>query len=367
HQAPHGALGARVSALWLLAAACGGAGSPPAAPAQPTVDARTAEKDARGLVVEIFQTIDRGNTDSMFSLLADPLTVLGPRRADAMATRSDALVALGKVVDRRAPKTKSHPQLRSTALTVAVSPGGRSAWAFDVVRFEGQSIAVTAILSNTSDLWSVTTAALALVPSAARARTESARDAIVPPGVPPGGAAAGKTDPAAARVVEDWKKGLLDPDRWGTELMSQSDAIYAGPTAGQVAHGKQAIKQLWKARTKANVREAVSGEITARVTPDGQLVWLSAPVTRVADGEDPLPLRSFAVYEKDGAAWQLIVLHEGLAIDEPGSGTAYKKIVPAPPRAEPAKPDDKKPGDTATAKAKPARKKKKPAPKPDDP
>jgi ketosteroid isomerase-like protein len=303
----------------------------------------------------------------MFSLLADPVTVLGPRRADAMTTRADALVALGKVID---PRAKKHPQLRSTALTVAVSSGGRSAWAFDVVRFEGHTLAVTAILANASDLWSVTTAALALVPSAERAKTESARDAITPPGAPHG-AAAGKTDPGAARVVEDWKKGLLDPDSWGSELMSQSDAIYAGPTAGQVAHGKQAIRQLWKARTRANVREVVSGEITAQVTPDGQLAWLSAPVTRVADGEDPLPLRSFAVYEKDGAAWRLIVLHEGLAIDEPGSGTAYKRIVPAapvPPKAEPAGPDDK-PSGTATAKVKPSKKKKKkqPAPRSDDP
>jgi ketosteroid isomerase-like protein len=348
--------------VWLLAAACGGGGPPPAAPAAPAVDARTAEKDAKGLVVEIFQTIDRGSIDSMFSLLADPLTVLGPRRADAMATRSDALVALGKVID---PRAKKRPQLRSTALAVAVSPGGRSAWAFDVVHFERHSIAVTAILSNASDLWSVTTAALALVPSAARAKAESARDAIVPPGA----ATRGKVDPAAAGVIADWKKGLLDQDSWGIELMSQSDAIYAGPTAGQVAHGKQAIKQLWKARIKANVREAVSGEITAAVTPDGQLAWLSAPVTRVADGEDPLPLRSFAVYEKDGAAWKLIVLHEGLAIDAPGSGTAYKKIVPpapAPPRVEPAKTDDQKPTDTAAAKARPARKKK-PKPRTDAP
>jgi ketosteroid isomerase-like protein len=295
----------------------------------------------------------------MFSLLADPLTVLGPRRADAMRTRSDALVALGKVID---PRAKKHPQLRSTALTVAVSSGGHSAWAFDVVHFEGHAIAVTAILSNTADLWSVTTAALALVPSAARAKSESARDAVVPPGA----AAAGKIDPAAARVVDDWKKGLLDQDSWGTELMSQSDAIYAGPTAGQVAHGKQAIKQLWKARTRANVREAVSGEITAAVTADGQLAWLSAPVTRVADGEDPLPLRSFAVYEKDGAAWKLIVLHEGLAIDEPGSGAAYKKIAPAAPAPPRAEPDDKKPADTAAAKPRP-KKKKKPARKSDDP
>ncbi|HEX3758317.1 MAG TPA: nuclear transport factor 2 family protein [Kofleriaceae bacterium] len=304
-------------------------------------------------MVELFDTIDHARTDSMFSLLSDPLIVLGPRRADAMTTRADALVALGNVVDSRA---KKHPQLQSTALTVAVSSGGRSAWAFDVVHYEGHTLAVTAILANTADLWAVTTAALAMMPTTKRAKAESARDAIAPPGA----AAAGKVDPAAAPVVEDWKKGLLDQDSWGIDLMSQSDAIYAGPLAGQVAHGRQAIKQMWKARTRANVREAVSGEITAHVTPDGQLAWLSAPVTRVTDGEDPLPLRCFAIYERDGAAWKLIVLHEAIAIDEPGTGTAFKKIVPpapAPPKAEPA--SDAKASDTTTAKARPAKKKKK--------
>ena len=349
-----------------MAAACGGGSHGPAAPvAPPAVDARTAEKDARGLVVEIFQTIDRGKTDSMFSLLSDPLVVLGPRPADAMTTRADALVALGKVVD---PKARKHPQLRSTALTVAVTPGGHSAWAFDVVHLEGQAIAVIAVLANASDLWSVTAATLAVVPTARRAKAEAARDAIVPPGA----AATARRDPAAAPVVDDFKKGLVDQDSWGTDLMSQSDAIYAGPTAGQVAHGRQAIKQLWKARMKAGVREAISGELTAAVTPDGQLAWLSAPVTRVADGEDPMPLRIFAVYEKDGAAWKLIVLHEGMAIGEPGSGAAYKKILPPapePPRPEPAKatrPDDKKPSDAATAKTR-KKKKPRPSPRPDAP
>src|SRR5262249_12847899 len=141
------------------------------------------------------------------------------------------------------------------------------------------------------------------------------------------------------------------------DWMAPSDAILAGPSAGQVARGKHAIQQMWKMRTKAGVREATSGELTAQVTPDGQLAWLSAPVTRVADGEDPLPLRIFAVYEREGAAWKLIVLHEAVAIDTPGSGTAFKKIVP-PPKAEPAKPDDK-PAEGSKAKAK---KKKRPKP-----
>lgn len=338
-----------------MAAACGGGGARTAAPAAaPAVDERTAEKDARSLVVEIYQTIDRGTTDSMFSLLADPMTVFGPRRIDAMATRADALVALGKVVD---PKAKKHAQLRSSGLVVVVSQGGRSGWAFDLVGFEGQHVAVTAVLSNASDLWSVTAAAVAVVPSAGKVRAESARDAIAPPGA----AATARIAPAAAAVVETFKKGLLDQDAWGADLASQSDAVFAGPVAGQLARGKQAIKQLWKARIKANLREAISGPVTAAVTPDGQLAWLSAPVTRVADGEDPLPLRTFAIYEKDGAAWKLIALHEALAIDEPGSGTPFKKILPpapAPPQAEPARTDK---ATAATTKAKP-RTRKRPRP-----
>ncbi|HMG24379.1 MAG TPA: nuclear transport factor 2 family protein, partial [Kofleriaceae bacterium] len=299
-------------------------------------------------------------TDSMFSLLADPMTVFGPHRLDAMTTRADALVALGKVID---PKAKKHPQLRSSGLSVVVAPGGRSAWAFDVVGFDGQHVAVTAVLANTSDLWSVSAAALAVVPTAAQVRAASARDAIVPPGA----ASAAKVQPAAQAVVDDFKKGLLDQDTWGADLIGQSDAVVAGPSAGQVARGKQAIKQLWKARIKANVREAISGELTAAVTPDGQLAWVSAPVTRVADGEDPLPLRIFAVYEKEGAAWKLMALHEALAIDQPGSGTAFKKIVPPapappPPKAEPARSDDKAGSSTASTKPKPGKKKKKPRP-----
>ena len=338
-------------------AACGGSARPAAPVAEPAVDERTAEKDAKGLVAEIYRTLDRGKPDSMFSLLSDPLIVFGPRRGDAMTTRADALVALGKVIDPRAKRRS----VRSSALSVVVSQGGHSAWAFDIVQFEGQPVAVTAVLSNTADLWAVSAAAVATVPGAARVKAESARDAVVPPGA----GSPGKIAAAAQPVVDEFKKGLVDQDSWGTDLMSRSDAIVAGPSAGQVARGKHAIQQMWKARIKAGVREATSGELTAAVTADGQLAWLSAPVTRVADGEDPLPLRVFAVYERDGAAWKLIVLHEAVAIDEPGSGTPFKKVVPpAPPKpdakTEPAKVDAA--ADTASAKAKP-KKKKKPRPK----
>jgi ketosteroid isomerase-like protein len=283
--------------------------------------------------------------------------VFGPRRTDAMLTRADALVALGKVLDPKAPKVKKHAQLRSGGLEVVASEGGHSAWVFDVINVDGQLLAATAVLSNTDDIWAVTAAAIAETPTGKQVKAEAARDAIVPPGA----IAAGKIGPSADAAVDKFKQGLAEPQAWGDELMSRSDAVVAGPTAGDVARGKAAIKRRWTARMKANVREATSGEITAAMTADGQLVWISAPVTRVADGEDPMPLRIFAVYEKDGAGWKMIALHEAVAFDEPGSGAAWKKIVPAaPPSPEPPKvePTEQKP-DAATAKKKPGSKKKK--------
>jgi hypothetical protein len=325
----------------------------------PAVDERTAQKDAKGVVAEIYQTLGRGKTDSLFSLLSDQLVVFGPRRTDATANRSDALVALNAIVDAKGPRNKQRAQLRSGGVSVAVSQGGHSAWAFDVLTIDGQPLAVTAVLSNTDELWSVTAASLAETPTARQAKVEAARDAIVPTGA----TAVAKADPGAGAVIDKLKKGLLDQQSWGDDLASQSDGIVAGPTLGQVARGKQAIKRLWAMRVKSNLREAASGEPTAAITADGQLAWVSMPVTRVADGEDPMPLRIFAIYEKAGAAWNMIVLHEALAVAEPGSGAAWKKVVPPPP----AKPEpEAKPTETAAAKpAKPAKKvttkKKKPA------
>ena len=66
---------AALSALALAAAACGGAEKPAAPKAEPAVDERTAEKDAKGLVAAIYRTLARGKPDSMFSLLSDPLIV----------------------------------------------------------------------------------------------------------------------------------------------------------------------------------------------------------------------------------------------------------------------------------------------------
>jgi len=118
----------------------------------PAVDGRKAERDAKGLVAEIYDTIGRGKTDSLFSLLSERIVVFGPRQTDAMKTRTDALVALGKLVD---PRAKKHAALHSAGLDVVASPGGHSAWAFDVANIDGHPVAVMAVLSNASDLWLV--------------------------------------------------------------------------------------------------------------------------------------------------------------------------------------------------------------------
>jgi SnoaL-like domain len=356
-------LGALALALSGAIAACGGSSPPPraVAPVEPAVDGRKAEKDAKGHVIEIYDTINRGKTDSLFSLLSDPIIVFGPRRVDAMTTRADTLVALGKIVDERTKR-----RMHSSGLAVVASPGGRSAWASDVVSLDGQQLAVTAILSNADDLWAVTAVSVAETPSAREVRAGSARDAVVPIG----GASPGKIDPNATGAVERFKRGLLDQQSWGDDLASRSDSIFVGPAAGEVARGKQAVKRVWKARMRANVRAATSGELTAMRTPDGQLAWISVPVTRVADGEDPLPLRIFAIYEADGAAWKLIALHEALALDEPGSGAAFKKIQPPPPeppKEEPKEPKEPKQTKDAAVQKKPkATKKKKKRARPAD-
>jgi len=277
-------------------------------------------------------------------------------------------VALGQVVD---PKAKRHAPLRSGGLTVVVTEGGHSAWAFDQIVFGGRPLAVTAVLNNTNDLWTVSAAVVAEAPAGRQLKAEAARDAIVPPGATTVGTVAA----AAAAVVERWKLGLLDQQRWGDDLSGRSDAIVAGPGAGDVARGKAAIKRLWQARMAANTRLATSGEPRAATTADGQLAWVSAPVTRVADGEGPLPLRVFAIYEKDGAAWRLVALHEAVAVDAPGSGTAWKKVLPPePPKPEPAKAEPAKaepakaePDTASAAKKKKAKNKKsKPARSADD-
>src|SRR4030095_11905657 len=125
--------------------------------------------------------------------------------------------------------------------------------------------------------------------------------------------------------------GLLDQRVWGDDLASSGKAVFVGPTAGEITRGKADLKKLWKKRVDTGVREAVSGEMSAATTPDGQIAWVTAPVTRVDDKGGPMPLRAFAVFENGAAGWTMIALHESLAVDQPGSGSTFKKKLPPKP------------------------------------
>jgi ketosteroid isomerase-like protein len=343
----------RLAALAALAACAGSAPPPAAPPKQAAVDESKAEKDAKGLLNEIYQTIDHADTDGLMPLLVDPLIVFGPRRADALPNRSDALVALKALVD---PKNK-RSLVRSGTVAVVPSPGGHSAWAFDVVEVAGQRLAITAVLTNADDEWQVVAAALARTPSMREVRAELKKAAVVPPGM----AGIKKIDPNASSAVDRFTRGFAEQQAWGDDLGSRTDAIVIGPSVGDVTRGKAEIKKLWKKRLKGNVRLAAAGEVTAALTADGQLAWVTAPVVKFADDDEPLPLREFAVFEKSGADWKLIALHESLALDEPGTGAELAKIAaPAGPKAEP--PPAAKPADDK----KPKKHRKKPKPKSDD-
>jgi ketosteroid isomerase-like protein len=331
---------------------CGGGAPPaPAAPKEAAVDEHKAEKGAKELVGEIYESIGHGDTDGLMSLLADPLIVFGPRRTDAMGTRADALVALKAQLD---PKAKKKPELKSGALEVVASPGGHSAWAIDVIDIAGKPMTLTAVLTNADDIWQVQSAALAETPSMKSIREQLKKDAIVPPGL----SGVAKSDPGAKPALDKFTKGLADQEIWGADLGSRSDAIVIGPATGDVTRGKSEIRKLWKKRTKANTRDTAAGDVSSSVTPDGELAWVSAPVVQFADdSDDPLPLRVFAVYEKAGADWKLIALQESLAVDEPGAGVNYRKATP-PALAKAPQGDEPKKAEAPPAKPKKKKKKK---------
>jgi hypothetical protein len=347
----------RALAVAALLASCGGGSSKPAAtaPKQAAVDEGTAEKDAKGLLHEIYETIGHADTDGLMTLFSDKLIVFGPRKGDTHATRADALVALKAVVDAKKKKTAVH----SDQLTIVASPGGHSAWAFDVVEVAGQPLAMTAVLSNADDVWQVSAAALAETPTMKTVRSELKKDAVVPSGM--ADIANAKIDPGAKAAADKLQKGLAAQQLWGEELAARSDSVVVGPGSGDITRGKGEIKKLFAKRVDAHVRATAAGQVIAATTTDGQLAWVTLPIVQFEDDTDPLPLRVFAVYEKSDSDWKLIALQESLAVDEPGQGAPYKKIVaPALPKPPEAAPAEVKPADAKPVHKKKKKKKKKP-------
>src|SRR5262245_58835897 len=247
---------AALVALAALAACSGGGGGKTAEKPQPApIDERKAEKDAKGLVGEIVQTLGHANTDGLMALLAEPLIAFGPRRTDQMSTRTDVLVALRATFDGMGKDAK--PSLKSDALSVVASPGGNSAWVADVMDIEGKPMSAMMVLSNDDDFWVVIAASVAHTPSMKTVRAELKQDAIVPPGMP----GIAKVTDSAEEAVDRFKSGLADPTPWAEDLAKRSDAVVIGPSEGDVTRGKKELEKLWKKRAKVNMRHASAGEV----------------------------------------------------------------------------------------------------------
>jgi len=344
----------RALAAALVLASCGGGAKPATtAPKQgPAVDEGTAEKDAKGLLNEIYSSIDHADTDGLMSLFADPLVVYGPRKGDVHMSRADALVALKGVVDGK----KKKPALHSDQLTIVASPGGHSAWAFDVVQVAGQAVAMTAVLSNADDVWQLSAATLGATPTMKTVRSELKKDAVVPTGM----AGVAKIDPNAKGAVDKLEKGFTTQATWGDDLASRSDAVVIGPGHGDITRGKAEIKKLFAKRVDSHVRATAAGQVTAATTADGQLAWVTLPIVQFEDDTDPLPLRVFAVFEKSDSDWRMIALQESLAVDEPGQGAQFKTVIAPPLPKQPEAAAAPAPTDDKAAKKKKKKKKKKP-------
>lgn len=312
----------RVGRAFVVAvvAACGGATTTAPQPKAEAIDEDKAEKGAKDLVDEIYQSVGTGDTDGLQTLLSDTLVVLGPRRGDAMASRADALVALKQVVDAKA---KKKPAIESSGLVIVPSAGGRSAWATDVLAVGDRSFSTLVVLENTNDIWLVDAALLAEQSKAKLVRRSNKQAAVMPPGA----AGVTKTDANARAAIDKLTKGLATPTLLADDLTARRDATYLGPTVDELVRGKKDMKKLWKRRAKANVHDAPAGDVAAAVTADGQLAWVTVPVVRSSDDDEPLPLRLFAVFEKHGAEWRLIALDEAAAIDEAGSATQLLKAA----------------------------------------
>lgn len=336
-----------------LVAACGGAGDKEVeAPKLAPVDERQAEKDAKGLITEIAQTLRRANTDGLMALLADQLVVFGPRRTDQLASRTDTLVALRETFDAMGKGAK--PSLDTGKVSVVVSPGGLSAWAADTVEIQRKPMSALLVLSNDGDFWVVVAAALGHTPPMRELRTELRRDAVVPPGMP----GISKVSESAEGAVARFKRGLADPSLWADDLARRSDAVVIGPSAGDVTRGKKDLAKLWDKRAKVNMRYAMAGELTAATTPDRKLAWVTVPAVRFADDDDPLPLRLFGVFERAEGAWKMIALHESVYVEEPGVGANFRKVRPPAIKEPPPPPEEAEPA-ASTPKDEPKPKKKK--------
>ena len=275
------------------------------------------------LVQELYEDIGHGNTDSMQALL-DPEADRAARAAARRCGRQllpDAILAIGMHADAKAQAAAA--ALKSAAL--GVFPLGRRALRVglpDRARRERRALGRDGwLMSGTNELWSLDAAQLAATPvmatmkSGASSATRSCR--------PRRGVTVVEADASAAGAVEKFQKGLGDPHAWAADLEGGALPITrssSAPPAGagharQEGHQGRTVEEAHQGEHARDARRRDQRRRDAR--PTACSTWVSAPIMRAEDGEDPMPLRAFAVFERAGTSWNLIGLQESVAVDAP--------------------------------------------------
>jgi SnoaL-like domain len=281
--------------------ACGGA-----APSTRTggggetaVDEKDAAKAARAHVQEIYDELRRGNVGSVQSLLAPEVFVVGPGAADVFTSRSDAVVALAGFL-----REGDRHKLSSRALKVSSAPSGHSAWASDLVEVDGVTCTVTAVLAETDGLWTVVALHVGRVLSERQLPSKPPERAPLP-----GGTSAG-----AADAVRLYRAGVAAPARFVEQLGKGNDLLMLGTGPKEQTRGEKAIKKLWKKRLAAQPKLKLEGEPRADVTADKELAWVFANVDVASATAPPEPYRSLVIYEKGEGGWNLVAMHDSVAV-----------------------------------------------------
>ena len=286
----------RALCLIAIAGACGGAQTKTAT--GPIEDAPPdASAEVRGVVQEAYGSLGHGNREGILPLLADRVYVIGPGAKDIVEQRSDVVVALTNMF----PAEKKH-RISSHALRAVVSPGGASAYVSDQLDVDGVPYAASAVMEQQGGVWVATAICVARVMPAAK----QAKDPLP--------AIDASVDAGAKAAVDAFQKAAAAPERFVDQLADGPEVVVIGPGPRDVTRGGAAIHKAWKKALKKHPTLSIDGAVRAGVTPDGQLAWIHANVTRGADKSDPTPLRAFYVYAHYGAGWRLTAAHESSAI-----------------------------------------------------
>lgn len=289
---------------WMLviagAVACGGAAPKATKPVEPADAPSDAAADVRGVVQEAYGSLGHGSCEGILPLMADHVYAIGPAGGEAIAARSDVVVALGAAF----PPEKKH-RMNSHALRAVVSPGGASAYVWDQLDIDGAPYVATAVMEQQGGMWVAVAVEVAKPGGGAKGAHGAA------PSPSPSSSSSSDVDASAKAAVALFTQGAAAPERFLDQLADGPEVVALGPGAKDVIKGGAAIHKAWKKALKKKPTLTITGGVRAGATPDGQLVWIHADVMRGSEGGgEPAPRRIFYVYTRDGAGWRLSVAHE---------------------------------------------------------